>query len=226
MFRVEQELEIHMSGFRSKLMAGIAVLALALIGAAPASASMDTERAEVVTARAFLSEYGVPAETQDDLVEAYLAGEAWDSLSSANPTVKVVEETRPDGDYTISTYEDGSVSVVRIGGDVANGKTRGINECSVNGSARNGCKIDTWVGLVQMSFYTSYNLSTNRVTADPWGPAWTIGGACGSSLNYLGRPLANRAQMLVNAQMCGVAYNTTFELRLTVAGGAATVSWS
>ncbi|PPG50340.1 hypothetical protein C5C24_10215 [Rathayibacter sp. AY2B3] len=68
-------------------MAGIAVLALALIGAAPASASSDTERAEVVTARAFLSEYGVPSETQDDLVEAYLAGEAWDSLSSANPTV-------------------------------------------------------------------------------------------------------------------------------------------
>ncbi|WP_146079453.1 hypothetical protein [Rathayibacter sp. AY2B9] len=215
-----------MSGFRSKLMAGIAVLALALTGAAPASASTEAEHSEVVTAREFLSEYGVPSETQDDLVEAYLAGEAWDSLSSANPTVKVVEEKRPDGDYTISTYEDGSVSVVRIGGEGADVKTRGISECSVSGSARNGCKIDTWVGLVSMSFYTSYNLSSNTVTANPWGPAWTIGGACGSSLNYLGRPLANRAQMLINAQMCGVPYNTTFELRLTVSGGAATVSWS
>lgn len=87
-----------MSGFRSKLMAGIAVLALALTGAAPASASTEAEHSEVVIAREFLSEYGVPSETQDDLVEAYLAGEAWDSLSSANPTVILNQICQASGD--------------------------------------------------------------------------------------------------------------------------------
>ncbi|TDX79008.1 hypothetical protein EDF35_2233 [Rathayibacter sp. PhB151] len=215
-----------MFGFKTKLVAGVAIAAVFFLGATPASASTTSETPEVASARAFFSEYRVAPQTQDALIEAYLAGEEWDSFSSSNPTVDVVEETRADGEYTISTYEDGSISVVRIGADAVSAEARGITQCSVRGPERNGCKIDTWVGVVQMSFYTSFNLSSNTVTADPWGPAWTIGGACSSTMTYLGRPLANRAQMNINAQMCIIGYTTTFELRLTVSGGVATVSWN
>ncbi len=215
-----------------KVLAAVSLAAgMAFVGAVPAMAEpIATDSAEVVGARSFFTEFGVDQATQDDLITAYEAGEEWDSFDSSNPTTSVVAESRADGAYTISTFEDGSISVVRIQHateDLTGGvSTRGITQCQVSGAQYNGCKIDMWVGLVALSFYTSYNLSSNTVTSVPWGGGYSIGGACGASITYLGRPFASRAQMNVQATTCGAPYTTWFELRLDIVGGSANVSWT
>lgn len=80
-----------------------------------------------------------------------------------------------------------------------------------------------WAG--RLSFYASYNLGNNTVT-NTYGAGWSIGGACSVGLIYLGRPASNIGRMDVQAQMCGIPYNTTFWLQLTVRNGAASVNWS
>ena len=202
-------------------------IALSMVTVLSAPAMADTEPVEVQTARQFMSQYGVDPDIQDALVGKYLRGETWDSMNpGANPT-DVSEFERADGAYTLFRFGDGSIAVTRIEkATEVNPRQRGISGCSVSGAQYNGCKIDTWVGVVMLSFYTSYNLSTNRVTTAPWGAGYTIGGACSAYVSYLGRPATNLAQMIVQAQMCGVPYTTWFELRLTVSAGKAVVSWT
>lgn len=209
----------------------IAILTTAMlgIGAAPAMADTRTAVDEQVVSEAseFLQAYGADAETQDRLIAAYLAGETWDSFSSSSTPISVENTNETDGDYTVSTFMDGSISVVRIESpvDVGAGEIQpmGISGCSVSGNVHSNCKIDMWVGVVSMSFYATYNLGNNTVT-NAYGGGWTIGGACSSS-GTLTRPVSNIALMTVQAQMCVVGYTTWFELRLTISGGSAKVSW-
>ncbi|MGJ4843230.1 hypothetical protein [Leifsonia sp. Le1] len=191
-------------------------------GFAPATTAPN----DMPEARAFLAEYGADESTQDRLVSTYLAGGRWDSMKGVEP-VSTQESTRADGTYTVSTFPDGSIQVTRVEhASPASIVSRGITGCSVNGKQYNGCKIDTWVGAVAMSFYTSYNLGTNTVTASPWGAGWSLWPDCGSSVTYLGKPTTNRAQLNLKATMCATLFTTNFELRLTVAGGKATVTWA
>lgn len=94
----------------------------------------------------------------------------------------------------------------------------------MSGSNRHNCTVDTWVGLIRLSFKASYNVSTNTVT-NVYGAGWQIGGACSASLVYLGKPAKNIGRMDVSAQMCGVPYNSTFFLAVTLKRGVATKSW-
>jgi hypothetical protein len=218
------------SGLRNvwtTLSVGLTVGVVASVGGV-AAANAD-EGQHLSEARSFLAQYGVDAATQDRLVSKYLQGERWDSMTDVEPT-SVREEERADGSYSISYFEDGSVRVSRLERAVEAGSSpimaRGITGCSVSGKQYNGCKIDTWVGVVPMSFYTSYNLSSNTITAAPWGAGWSIWPDCGSSLTYFGKPTSNRAQMNLKATQCATLFTTNFELRVTVSGGKATVSWS
>lgn len=207
----------------------VVAVALAIVIAAGMSvpALADSEPVQVQTARQFMEQFGVDQGVQDALVSKYLQGETWDSMTPGMVPTKTSEFERADGSYTLFEYEDGSIAVTRIEKAIeGNPRQRGISGCSVSGAQYTGCKIDTWVGLVMLSFYTSYNLSTNRVTSAPWGAGYTIGGACSAYVSYLGRPALNIAQMNVQAQMCGVGYTTWFELRLTISGGRAVVSWT
>ena len=199
-----------------------AAIGATLIGAAPAPPSSEA----LPEARAFLAEHGADQATQDRLVDTYLAGGRWDSMTDAAPLSVRVEE-RHDGSYTISTYEDGSIQVTRVEHATPESPlSRGISGCSVSGKQYNGCKIDMWVGAVAMSFYTSYNLGTNTVTSSPWGAGWSLWPDCGSSVTYLGKPTSNRAQLNLKATMCATLFTTNFELRLTVSGGKPVVSWA
>lgn len=212
---------------RMKTWGAVVVAAIAvngLTGFAPSTTQGGADR--MSEARAFLAHYGADEATQNRLIDAYLAGGRWDSMSDAAP-VSVREEDRGDGHYTVSTFPDGSIAVTRVEQPVSDGpQLRGISQCSVSGKQYNGCKIDTWVGAVAMSFYASCNLGTNTVTSNPWGAGWSIWPDCGSSITYFGKPAANRAQLNVKATMCATLYTTNFELRLTVSGGRANVSWA
>ncbi|WP_349866769.1 hypothetical protein [Leifsonia sp. WHRI 6310E] len=215
---------MKMKGIFAALAAMATTGALALLPSLPAEAAEDPA---IATAKGFLSQYGASQTVQDRLIASYLAGEQWDSMSSAAEAVSVEKYTEADGDYTVNTYRDGSISVSRFEipkvGDALN--KPGISGCSVSGTSRNNCKVDMWVGLVSLSFYASYNLNNNTVT-NTYGAGWSIGGACSANLVYLGRPASNIGRMDVSAQMCGIPYSTTFWLQLTVRSGSAAVSWS
>lgn len=211
-----------------RLRMGIAIVGAVALGSmttgfAPADTAGATSMPE---ARAFLAQYGADRATQDRLISAYRAGESWDSLTDAVP-VSVREEVRGDGVYTVATFADGSIQVTAVErAQPESLLTRGIAGCTVSGKQYTGCKIDTWVGVVAMSFYASYNLGTNTVTSNPWGAGWSIWPDCGSSVTYFGKPTGNRAQLNLKATMCATLYTTNFELRLSVSGGKAVVSWA
>lgn len=186
------------------------------------------ETSTLAEAREFLAEHGVTAETQNSLILSATRGERWDSMSSDSVPVSTDSYSAVDGDYTLNTYEDGSVSVTRLETQATSPGTqpdlRGISQCRVQGNLRSDCKIDTWVGLVAMSFYATYNLGTSTVN-NVYGGDATIIGACSTSQLYLGRPAANIGLLQYAAQMCGVPYNDVFNLKLTVGGGNASVTW-
>lgn len=214
-----------------------ASLAMGLLATSPAFAdepypdATPRQLAAIAEAGDFLTEYGVDQATQDDLFDKFLAGEPWDSFTSASTPVRV-EETVEDGyNKTVSYYSDGSVAVSRLEVPVAPIATGGVstmsepNGCTIgSGGARTNCNVDTWVGLISMGFKANYNVSTNTVSS-VWGASWTIGGSCSSSLVYLGRPNSNTGLETVSAQTCGVPYATSFNLQVQVSGGKATESW-
>jgi hypothetical protein len=218
---------------KKRLLANISIATVLLAGIvllSPMGATAVETTDPFAEARTFLTEYGVKTATQENLIASYQAGESWDSFSSESKPVK--SKTSLDGDYlkTVAYYQDGSVSVTRLEqpAKVQKGTLTPMsspNGCTVSGSSRLNCNVDMWVGLVSMAFKASYNLSTNTVSS-VYGASWTIGGACSTSLIYLGRPASNIGRMDVSAQMCGVPYSTTFFLAVTVKNGVATESWN
>lgn len=214
-----------------------ASLAMGLLASSPAFADEPYPDASpgqltaIEEAGDFLTEYGVDQATQDALFDKFLAGESWDSFTSASTPVRVEESVEDGYDVTVSYYSDGSVSVSRLEIPVARASSGDIstmsepNGCTIgSGGARTNCNVDTWVGLISMGFKANYNVSSNTVSS-VWGASWTIGGSCSSSLSYLGRPNSNTGLETVSAQMCGVPYATAFNLQVQVSGGTATESW-
>lgn len=197
--------------------------ALALASGAPAQAAPDDGAASI---RGFLVHYGADQATQDRLLAEYRAGGVWDSMSSSKQPVSTRSYTEADGAYTVGTYADGSIAVTRVEvpDPAASDRTRGISGCSVSGKVYTNCKIDMWVGLVQLAFRASYNLGTNQVT-NAYGAEYTILGACGAS-SSITRPAGNIARLNVPTQMCALPYSSVFWLQLTVSGGSAQVSWN
>lgn len=201
----------------------LAAGALVVASGAPAQAAPD-DGAESV--RGFLAQYGATEATQDRLLAEYRAGGVWDSMSSSKQPVSTRSYTEPDGAYTVGTYADGSVAVTRVETPDPSGsdRARGISGCSVSGKVYSNCKIDMWVGAVQLAFRATYNLSTNQVT-NAYGAEYTVLGACSASSN-ISRPAGNIARLNVPTQLCVLPYSTVFWLQLTVSGGSARVTWN
>lgn len=214
--------------------------ALVVVGAAmPAQAaiSVDADSASVQTvsdvtksAADFLAKYGVDQATADTLIAEYENGGKWDSFSSETTPVSTQTQRVAGFDETVKHYADGSVAVSRL--QVPRVVTPGtiqpmdaVHGCTVSGNMRNNCQADMWVGVVSMGFLMSYNASTNTVTS-VYGGTWSIGGACGSSQKYLGKPAYNIARLEVSASMCAIPFQTVFWLQATVSGGVANESWS
>jgi|GEM_PF-2908218 len=219
---------LGVSVFKRKWMPAVAAVALLFGGivAFPtvANASGVDEFSE---AREFLSEHGVAPDARDRLIDELENGGRWDSFSSESAPVSITESQSDGFDVRVARYADGSVSVSRIEIPVPDSGVSTYSSphsCTASGSWRNNCTVDMWVGAVSMSFKASYNVSTNQVSS-VYGAGWTVGGACSTSLVYLGAPAWNIGRMDLNAQMCGAPYNTTFFLQVTVSGGVATESW-
>jgi hypothetical protein len=204
------------------------------IGRAAISSTSPTQDEAIRNAREFFNEFRVDESTQHQLIRAYIAGEQWDSASSSNIPITVAAYKQNGYDYTVNTYVDGSINVLRIQEAVAPGELGGISECTqiVNGSQdhRNGCKVDFWYGLVSMSFKANFTYVTpgyDRIDMI-YGANNTVGGACDVNTTYFGIVQSTensngpaRARYEVQAQMCGVPYSTTFFLELTVGAGGA-----
>lgn len=210
----------------AKTVLGAAMVA-GMVAAGASSATAAPAADTFTEARSFLTQYGVDAQTQDTLISSYKAGESWDSFSSDSNPVTTTSSIKGGFQENVSHYADGSVSVTRLeqAKKPSLSTKSSPNGCTVSGSNRNNCTVDMWVGVVSMSFKASYNVSTNTVTS-VYGAGWQIGGACSANLVYLGKPAKNIGRMDVNAQMCGVPYNSTFFLAVTLKGGVATESWN
>lgn len=210
-------------GAKSALAVLLTAGALVLASGTPAQAALD-EGTESI--RGFLAQYGADEATQDRLLAEYRAGGVWDSMSSSKDPVSTRSFTQADGAYTVGTYADGSIAVTRVEvpDSSAPGLARGISGCSVSGKVYTNCKIDMWVGAVQLAFRASYNLSTNQVT-NAYGAEYTVLGACSAS-SSITRPAGNIARLNVSTQMCVLPYVTVFWLQLTINGGSAQVSWN
>ncbi|MFF1573718.1 hypothetical protein ACFVWR_13275 [Leifsonia sp. NPDC058292] len=191
---------------------------------------MQTVSGVTGSASDFLAKYGVDQGTIDTLIAEYENGGKWDSFSSESAPVSSQTQRVAGFDETVKHYADGSVAVTRA--QVPRVITPGtiqpmdaVHGCTVSGNMRNNCQADMWVGVVSMGFLMSYNASTNTVT-NVYGGSWSIGGACGSSQKYLGKPAYNVARLEVSASMCAIPYQTVFWLQATVSGGVANESWS
>ncbi|NQX34954.1 hypothetical protein [Herbiconiux sp. VKM Ac-2851] len=193
--------------------------------AAPPAAQLS---AQLEAADDFLAAHGVDGDTRDRLIERYVAGGRWDSFSNESLPARVETGVVDGFRETVAHYADGSVSVTRVEQPRTESALRDAdsspNSCSVDGDMRNDCSVDTWVGLIQLSFKASYNVATDDVT-NVYGAGWQIGGACSSSLVSLGIPAHDIGRLDVSAQMCGAPYNSTFFLAVTLSDGVATESW-
>lgn len=211
-----------------------AVMALTVGLASPAAAEevpvVDLSAEAEAETRAFFDLYGVDPATQDALIAEFEAGGTWDAMSSDSVPIKQ-KKSKTDGfDQIVSWYEDGSVAVQRLEIPKKEAKPGDISvmsaphSCTSSGYWRYGCTVDTWVGAVSLAFSASYNVNTTQVSS-VWGGRWSIVGACSAKQTYLGRPAYNIGQLNVQAQMCGVGYNTVFYLRLTVYRNNPVESW-
>jgi hypothetical protein len=209
---------------------GAAMPAQAATSAGSATTAVTTASEVSATAADFLAKYGVNQATIDKLIAEYESGGKWDSFSSESTPVSTQTQRVGGFDETVKHFADGSVAVNRLQVPrvVAPGTVQpmdAVHGCTVSGSMRNNCQADMWVGVVSMGFLMSYNASTNTVTS-VYGGTWSIGGACGTSQKYLGKPAYNIARLEVSASMCAIPYQTVFWLQATVSGGVANESWS
>ena len=85
-----------MSSLRTKLFGGFAtLLAASLMVAGTVMPAQATEDPTVVSARSFLAKFGADQATQDRLIDTYLAGGSWDSLTSSTPVAAISTRRRP-----------------------------------------------------------------------------------------------------------------------------------
>jgi hypothetical protein len=119
----------------------------ALTGGAPALAgppagpSARPSANDVAFVRASLTKYGVPVETQKQLLKAFAAGKILDSDSGAAPVS--TEVSYVDGfKETVSRYKDGSFNASRIQQASETGSAAGSNDVTLNPSLTglSGCQ--------------------------------------------------------------------------------------
>jgi hypothetical protein len=201
---------------------GLAAPANAATPPSATSSEVHVDPASVASARMFLDRYEVQPATAERLIRRYEDGGTWLAASSTNSPVS--SRTQDDGDAlaTIRTYADGSINVERLEKPAPLGDSRGISGCSHSGTSYSNCKVDFWWGVVSMSFRANYSLKSgdNRIT-NVYAASWSIGGACGTSKNYFGRPTAKIARLEVQAQMCVIPHSQTFWLQLALSGNKA-----
>jgi hypothetical protein len=194
------------------------------------------------TLKAFWTEWGVPAATQDALIAKANSGQKLDVLDGSAP---VGERTVTSGDTTttVETYADGSIGVIAVGPVVqAAGRiqpmTAGSTSChKTSGTATSNtykCAVSMDIGWIAMSYnasYTNYAAQPARINSVSSQMSWTCVGACTVThqphiVRTVDTPSASAlAQADLNFNILGWASGNEW-LRFSVHNGAASASYN
>ncbi|HLR95528.1 MAG TPA: hypothetical protein VK053_13455 [Jiangellaceae bacterium] len=154
----------------SRLGAGLAAVSLSVGLLAPAATAapdlVEVSASEEAASRAFMTEFGVPESTQDDLIEGIKHGDMG-LANDPTATPVTVEHTERDGStLEISRYADGSVAVTEqdIPRDVEEGAVtpQDVTGCSVGGGSGfvnyTGCKVHYRTHVFSYGFYANFTI--------------------------------------------------------------------
>lgn len=133
---------------------------------ASAEESVSISRGEEAASRAFMTEFGVPANTQEELLAALKEGDMGLANSPDARPVSVETEARDGSTFEISTYADGSIAVIEreIPVVVKPGTVTpyAVTGCSVSSgsgySNYTGCKIHYRTHVFSYGFYANFTL--------------------------------------------------------------------
>ncbi|MDO5285615.1 MAG: hypothetical protein Q4G45_02180 [Actinomycetia bacterium] len=145
---------------------------------------------QVSTMVATWNKWGVTKETQDHLLTKLRQNEPWDSLRGVAPVAKK-EFVHNERAVTVSTYPDGSISILEIdlprdAADDRGPSPQSIHRCTVAGGSYwyqySDCAATWHLVVYGFEFYFSYAGSgTHSTILDYHGIAgWVIGGSMGA----------------------------------------------
>lgn len=163
-------------------MRGIRIIVAVLVAACmsfmspvSATAAPTDDYSQVVAA---LTQYGVPAATQNQLVHKLQQGVLWDSLKGGKPA-SVRQSTQSGYTTTVSTYPDGSIVVSTVSAPsvptqgASSSQTvtpQSVSGCSYSGGSYwysyTGCLASITVILASMTYHFDYqgSYSTSTIT--------------------------------------------------------------
>lgn len=169
---------INTRSIAAGIAASVAVLALTVTTAAASPTTSDgieISAAEESQSRAFMSKFGVPEQTQDQLLDA-LANEGDVGLANSPDATPVsVDLTEMDGStFEVAVYADGSISVVEreIPVEVEPGliTPMAVTGCTVtSGSgyvAYQGCKVQYQTHVFLYGFYANFSITPGYDSID------------------------------------------------------------
>lgn len=186
-----------------KLAAVLAVMTASVLGVAPVASAAESDGLDYL--RDYWTQHGVPAETQDTLVEDYLDGNLPDSMTGVEPTGSETVETLEEV-VTVFTYPDGSVSHQSVQAEEQSGgiSTRGITGCKDSAGSGyvhySGCVVSAGNGDFYLKFKVSYDkystgcaAITSSGSAEPSSP----GGSMTDPVRTVNRKQSTKAQQAV-----------------------------
>ncbi|RPF28212.1 hypothetical protein [Georgenia muralis] len=156
---------------RKLMRLGVSVVAAAatlglLAPAASADEAVSISAAEEAASRAFMTEFGVPADTQDELLASLKEGDLGLANDPDAGPVSVETEVRDGSTFEISRYFDGSIEVTER--EIPTAAEPGVitpyavTGCSVSGgsgySNYTGCKIHYRTHVFSYGFYANFTL--------------------------------------------------------------------
>lgn len=135
----------------------------------PQTASATESPYDTPEVRAFFTEYGVDAATQDELVASMASGDLIDALKSGEEPVSSTTQVRDGFEETVLTYADGSVGVTALEvpqpAPTSGVSARAISGCTVHSGAgwasSTNCKVSHSAAYASLSFYANYQQTSS-----------------------------------------------------------------
>ncbi|MFC4629641.1 hypothetical protein ACFO6V_15445 [Promicromonospora alba] len=134
-------------------------------GALDTTVGCDDQQDDIAQSRAFMTEFGVPEDTQDELITNALAGVLPLSEDPSAEPVSTESGENSDSTFQVLRYSDGSLAVREIEKSTAASGTRGVQAvtgCSHSGTTHfttySGCKIHYRTVVFSYGFYASFRI--------------------------------------------------------------------
>lgn len=136
--------------------------------------------------------YSIPADDRERLVDSYLDGDRWDSLTPGEQPVSVEEVTHEGVRYEVRRFDDGSVQasgieIPELAGDFS---PQNIENCSIQSSGTttlfSNCEVVEDVIAARASFAANYRIDSSYGTASityAGAPSIYVIGGSASNIN-------------------------------------------